>query len=220
MLVKKIFNAFFFLAVLIGAVSIEAAPKRYYVDDGTQTALRELRDGMDDLRHEMTNHTSEIQVFEETLNTYEVTIDGLRQQIVDGARTNQQVVKERTDQLDMRLSSLESNLRGLIADMQQFKTHSQENAALLARTKQKIDELEKLIEAQNQNVENLQSAMGSLSDVLQINKGDTSAKTYKVKPGDSLEKIARHHQTSIYILKELNNLTNDKIIVGQTLKLP
>jgi LysM repeat protein len=43
---------------------------------------------------------------------------------------------------------------------------------------------------------------------------------YKVKAGDSLEKIARHHRVSLSALKECNHLEGDKITVGQSLHIP
>jgi LysM repeat protein len=44
--------------------------------------------------------------------------------------------------------------------------------------------------------------------------------TYTVKPGDNLTKIATSHGTSVAQLKALNNLRNDRIQVGQKLKVP
>ena len=49
---------------------------------------------------------------------------------------------------------------------------------------------------------------------------ENPAKIYRVKAGDSLEKIAKQNQTTIKKLKEANQLANDQIIVGQKLKLP
>lgn len=44
--------------------------------------------------------------------------------------------------------------------------------------------------------------------------------TYKVKSGDYLAKIAAEHNISLSSLMKANSLTNDKIYVGQTLKIP
>lgn len=49
---------------------------------------------------------------------------------------------------------------------------------------------------------------------------ETAPASHRVQPGDSLEKIARGHRTSIEALKKLNDLKNDTIYVGQELKLP
>jgi len=44
--------------------------------------------------------------------------------------------------------------------------------------------------------------------------------TYEVKSGDTLTKIAKDHNTSIRELRVANNLTSDRILVGQKLAIP
>ena len=43
---------------------------------------------------------------------------------------------------------------------------------------------------------------------------------YVIKPGDTLTRIARNHQTTVKAIKSINGLENDTIVVGNTLKLP
>ena len=70
--------------------------------------------------------------------------------------------------------------------------------------------------------------MRALTDALQVKDsipakfGDVadSGSSYRVKNGDSLEKIARTHQTTVQAIKDLNGLTSDKIVVGKLLKIP
>ena len=87
---------------------------------------------------------------------------------------------------------------------------------LTAEIKQLSKEVETALTAQNRNLANLQTAVSTLLDTLQ-GKSDSS---YKVKNGDSLEKIAKAYQTSVQTLKDLNGISSDKIRVGQTLKIP
>lgn len=47
-----------------------------------------------------------------------------------------------------------------------------------------------------------------------------ASKTYKVKSGDNLTKIAKVHGTTPKALRAANNLSTDQIKVGQTLKIP
>ena len=42
---------------------------------------------------------------------------------------------------------------------------------------------------------------------------------YQIKPGDSLDKIAKKFNTTIYLLKKSNNLSSDKILAGRRLKV-
>ena len=44
--------------------------------------------------------------------------------------------------------------------------------------------------------------------------------TYTVQSGDSLWSIANRYNTTVAILKELNNLNTNSLQVGQVLKLP
>ncbi len=48
----------------------------------------------------------------------------------------------------------------------------------------------------------------------------TSENKYVVKSGDTLGRIAKAHGTTVKALKQANGLTNDRIAVGKTLKLP
>ena len=83
--------------------------------------------------------------------------------------------------------------------------------------------LEQALEQNYKNIESLQSAMSTLAEAFQLKLDPASvsaAKTYRVKSGDSLEKIAKLHGTTIRALKELNGITSDKIIVGTWLKIP
>ena len=43
---------------------------------------------------------------------------------------------------------------------------------------------------------------------------------YVVKSGDSLSRIARAHGTTVQALKAANGLTSDRVVAGQTLKMP
>lgn len=65
----------------------------------------------------------------------------------------------------------------------------------------------------------LHRTLESMVALLQKGEG-LSAKSYIVKSGDSLGKIALDHKTTIKQLKELNHLTNDQIVVGQKLEIP
>jgi LysM repeat protein len=47
-----------------------------------------------------------------------------------------------------------------------------------------------------------------------------SAGRYVVKSGDTLDRIARAHGTTVKALKAANGLTSDRIVVGRNLKLP
>lgn len=43
---------------------------------------------------------------------------------------------------------------------------------------------------------------------------------YVIKPGDSLSAIARNHNTRVSVLQEVNNISDSRIVAGQTLLIP
>lgn len=213
----------FLLVLIFSSVESSAAPRRHSFEEENHTMLREMRDSIDDLRHEINNHEAEIRIFQEKLNNQETIIESLQQDLSNANQLNRNLLKEASGDIESKTTSLESSLKGVITDLRQMKTHASDSTNTLVQYKQKILDLEKLLELQNQNIGNLQSALRSIMEVLQIKNSpneDKSTKIYKVKAGDSLEKIARNHQTTIQGLKELNGLSNDRIIVGQNLKIP
>jgi LysM repeat protein len=50
-------------------------------------------------------------------------------------------------------------------------------------------------------------------------KAPSKTVSYKVKKGDTLYSIAKKHKTTVTTLKKLNNLKNDRIYAGQSLKV-
>ena len=47
-----------------------------------------------------------------------------------------------------------------------------------------------------------------------------SSSRYVVKAGDTLDRIARAHRTTVKAIKLANGLTSDRIVVGHSLKIP
>lgn len=216
---------------LILSIAVEGAypppmqQGRYVNEDN----INNLREAIENLRHQVNNHDAEIHVFDEKLANIDSIIDGLRDQFGETNKAQKEMLKGNSATLESKIAALETAQKGMMADLKQFKTYSSETATALAQYKQKIAELDKSIELQNQNIEHLQAAMRSLMEALQVKEvhpaksGSETADaphTYKVKNGDSLEKIAKANQTTVQAIKELNNLTTDKIVVGKVLQLP
>lgn len=218
--------AFLFFLIYAPLFAAPMPPPRYSNNaDNSSTLLRDLRTSLDALRHEVENHEAEIQMFTERVDNQEETVASLRQQVLDANQANKELVRGNSSSFDSKLSTLEAANKGLIADLVQLKSHANNTSTTLAQYKQKLADLENLIILQNQNIDNLQSAIRSLTEFIQLkdsvsSTSESTGKTYRVQPGDSLEKIARKHNTTIQAIKDLNNLTSDRIIVGKTLQMP
>jgi chromosome segregation ATPase len=213
------------LAAFLLTYNLEAAPRNgQYYQDPHATAIREMRDSLEYIRHEVNNHETEIRIFDEKMKNFDLIVDSVRDQVCDTSRQHKELMKGNSAILESKIQALEATSKSLITDLKQFQIHSNETTALLIQYRQKIGDLEKSVDQQNQNIENLQAAMRSLMEVFQgkpqSSSVATSDKIYKVKSGDSLEKIARAHQITIQALKAANSLTSDKIVVGKTLIIP
>ncbi len=238
------------LAVLFLASSLDAAPQKYRggYDDENTILLRESRDNIEELKHGFRNHEAEIRIFEEKFHTLDSTIETLHQSLSDCQDANKDSLKSSAASLEMRMGSIETSLKGLTADIRQLKNHANDSSAVLAQYEEKMRRVEKVAEAHAQNMASVESAIHALTEALLVKDAFVSdrkssqaadkglekisdkdlekavergaTKVYKVKPGDSLGKLAIEHKTTVRAIKELNQLTKDQIAVGQTLLLP
>ena len=208
---------------------IHSAQKNWDYANDMNTTLREVRDSLDDLKHEVSNHEVEIRTFDEKLNNQGTTLDSLRQQILDATQANKEMVKSNVNSQETKMTNIETLTKGLVADFKLLKTHANDASTSIEQFEQRISRLEKTIEVQNRNIANLQSALTSIASAFDVKESVPSAsgsdsssgsKKYRIKPGDSLEKIARNNGTTIKAIKELNRMSGDKIVVGQSIELP
>lgn len=189
-----------------------------------------FKNSLADLKHELSNHEAEIRIFENKLHNQESSLDQIRQQIVDDLEGQREYTRAMSINLEGKIDTLDKAVNGLMNDLRQLKNHANDSVNVLAQYKQKLIDVEKILEAQDQHISSLEVALHSLIDVWQARETATqeiankqvinSSKTYKVQPGDSLEKIAKANKTTVKILRECNQLTSDLIVVGQVLKLP
>ncbi|HRD55106.1 MAG TPA: LysM peptidoglycan-binding domain-containing protein [Parachlamydiaceae bacterium] len=211
-----------YLGAAFAAFHLNAAPHKYaYVQEGI--TIREMQASIDDFRHEVQNHETEIRTFEEKLANQEVVIESLREESRQALKTNQESGKASLSNLEMKINSCDTALKGLISDFKELKTH-------LNHAVKKTTETEKTVRLQAENLELFQSALNSIMAALEIKHeikpheiktaDGAQEKIHKVQPGDSLGKIAKLYKTTIKALKEANNLNSDRVVVGQNIKIP
>ncbi|WP_068471292.1 LysM peptidoglycan-binding domain-containing protein [Candidatus Protochlamydia phocaeensis] len=198
--------------------------------------IRQFKTAVADLKHEMNNHESEIRMFEERLHNQEIAFDQIRQQMADDLQSHKDYTRAasinqegKAAALEGKIDALDTTVKGLIADLRQMKTQANDSVTVLGQYKQKISDLEQLIDAQNKHMSSLEAALHSMMDVLQAKevaaqeiaaKATEAGRTYKVQSGDTLEKIARANKVTVQQLRDYNQLSSDRIMIGQTLKLP
>ncbi len=161
------------------------------------TALRGVQDSsINDLRMEIAD-------LKHALHGTEVEVKLLEERLESNETAAALPSKSADDSAELRrkIATLEKNLEKLTTQMTATLTAYREQIAS--------------IDSRLSEVSKLRSTLSKLSST-----SSSESSSYQVKPGDSLEKIARKFQISVDVLKRENNLSNDKIVVGQELVIP
>lgn len=186
-----------------------------------ERALDDMRSSLADLKQKMHSYEVEREIFEEKISNLESTVSSLRLQLKNQLQANEELAKGKFLAFEKRMLSVEKMNDALLSDFKLFKQHANETGTALGLIHNKQNELEQQL---SHNVNSIKSALETtlkLSSPQTISEealGDTSV--YLVKSGDSLERIAKAHSTSVELIKKLNKLSSDKIRVGQQIKLP
>lgn len=176
----------------------------------TDYIIAELRSEIADLRQEISHHNVEFQILDEKLEkAYSSKANDTSHKISELSK------------IEKKISDLERLLEKTKEDLRELAAHANQSSSSFNQYREKLFACERQIAHQSEvlsEVTKLKGTLTSLSKAMQAPV--TAAKSYKVKSGDSLEKIARHTNCSIDQLKKLNGLNNDTIMVGQELKIP
>lgn len=179
-------------------------------------ALQELRLNCEEFSQKLSHQKVELEILSEKLQSLDSSVSALRQELAQSGKAEKDLAKDRLSVVEKRLSSLEKSQETLVGDLKILKNHFNESAQSLTACQTQLTQLEKQL---SQDIKSLKGSLQSMVALLQ--KGETlSDKVYVVKPGDSLGKIALENKTSQKTLKELNQLSTDRIYVGQKLQLP
>jgi LysM repeat protein/outer membrane murein-binding lipoprotein Lpp len=186
-----------------------------------ELTLHEVQTNLDDLRHDVHCFQTEIQILEGKIKHHENTISCLKQGYLEKQDAKIDELRKDISEFQKKFSHFDSMFHGESKDIKQLSSHANETTNALTQYKERIGELEKQLLVQNRKLDEifkLKSTLEMLAQTLQKDSGQTP-KIYKVKMGDSLEKIAKAHQTNVEYLKKINHLEQDLIVVGQELKL-
>ena len=211
-----------FLFLCFGCTSSKMAFMGH-ADHETSIALEEMRIELADLKHSQANVKVELQLLEEKLQSQEQSLTAIKN--LSGTRP-----QPKFENLSLQLSALEKKIHQLekmqekvSSDLRQLNTQANQTTSTLLQYREKIQEGEQAISSHGKRldeVSKLKSTLSAISQTMKAPSSDASYKKYKIKPGDSLEKIAKSQHTSVEALKKLNQLQTDRIVVGQELKIP
>jgi LysM repeat protein len=204
-------HRFLLAACVFLASSLLAAPsqRRYDYEDTRATIA--------DMQHQIGNQQYDMKVFEARLETLDATLEAMRSDVQQSRQQQKDKIASAAYDIDAKLGAFDVSAKGISSENKILKGQVSEMVNALAAYKGRLASLEKIIEAQNQNIESLQTALRALTDTLQDKEVGKATKTYVVKKNDALEIIGRAHGMSVDELKKLNGLSNEKIFVGQKL---
>lgn len=211
MFFKNSWFLFFLLAgggILSSSFYLHANPKE-------STALQELRLDLEEYGRSMHAHKVDIELLHEKVEALQNAFSSYQDALQTGGGVDLEVTKERAAQLEKKVTALEKNTKSLSSDLTLLKDHINETSATLASCEKKLESLEKELSS------DIKALKNTLQTIAAYVEGVSSkSTTYIVQSGDTLEKIAHKHKTTIKELKELNQLTNDRIFSGQKLNIP
>jgi LysM repeat protein len=179
-----------------------------------ELTVHEVQTNLDDLRHDVHCFQMELQIVDSRMKALEGSLSAMKQQDLEKHQTKIDQIFQQLHQLQQKWGSLETVRDERKEELTKLSAYANETHLALSQFKRHIEELEKEVLAQNRRLEAI--AKGGVESLPKSLRGTS----YTVKSGDSLEKIARTHHTTVEQIKKLNHLAQDRIITGQELLLP
>ncbi len=184
-----------------------------------ELTLHEVQTNLDDLRHDLNSFRSELQIVDGRLRHQEDAFVAVKNQNLDKTQAKIEQLSVDLESLEKKWIASETLRSADSSELRALSSYAKETNIALTQFKDRIAELElELISGQRKFEElgKLKANIESLAKTLRL----SDSKTYKVRPGDSLEKIAKVHKTSVDKIKKLNDINHDLIVVGQEIKIP
>lgn len=183
-----------------------------------ELTLHEVQTNLDDLRHNINCFQTELQILEGRIKYSENALASLKQHDLEKQHCKIEQLLNQVQSLEKKWVGFEKSQKTSSEELSELSDHANETTTALSQFKSRILELEKEIQSQNRKFDEVAKLKGHIEMLTRGIQGDF--KLYRVKPGDSLEKIARFHKTSVERIKKYNGLDQDLIVVGQELKIP
>ncbi len=203
-------NLIFLAIAACTALPIEARLPSFH----TSSEIEELRVEIGDLKHALHTTKVELNLLDERCKKDSAQLNKAKTQQKEGALTAQVLLLEKkVTHLEKKLETVGDDIRTLNASLHQALTKIQTIQTHLLSHDGRLDEVAQL----KGTLTSISKAIGARAPT---EKTQLQSRSYRVKAGDSLEKIARNEHISIEALRKSNNLTHDKIRVGQELRLP
>ena len=214
---KNVLFFFLFFSQISFQKTLEAFPQEPASTNGLLSTIR----------HNLNNHELEIASLKEKVRNQDATLESMREEVSSLIKSTKEAQKNALQSNDVHLKNVEKNVEKLVQDLKKFKIHSNDLADTISDLQKKYGGLQEIVTLQSDQIKDLEAALRSLVEAMQApaSKDKSSLpsinpNSYRVKSGDTLEKIAKAHGISVDSLKDANQLDSDKIVVDQKLIIP
>ncbi len=182
-----------------------------------ELTIHEIQTVIDDLMRNYNCYKTELEILDGEIKKHEYNLSDIKATFIEKQKNKLEKALTQLTLLEKRILLLENRLEDFEKDIEQLSYHANESSSAFKQHKEKIVELENKIFSQNKKFEDLIKLKSTIQSLAQ---SALNYSIYKVKRGDSLDKIAKEFKTSTQQLKNLNKLEDDLIVVGQELKIP
>ena len=179
-----------------------------------ELSIHNVRREVEEVKHELNTYEIEHHVIEGKLIDQDQSLKTLHSQFTELNSDKIESLIQEFKSLDKKLNNISKKQEKITSDIRQLTSYSNETTTALTQYKDKIGHLEKIVSIQSGHLQQLLKKEHITMDPI------GSSKSYKIQSGDSLEKIAKQHHTSVDVLKSLNNLSSDLIVVGEYMVVP
>ena len=183
-----------------------------------ELTLHEVQTNVDDLRHDTNCFNTEIQLLGARIKCFENALAGLKAQEIEKQQSRIDQIAQQLLSIEKKWASFEKKQEASKEGLEGLSLHAKETTMALTQFKDRMTELESEILTQSRRLETLSKLRANIDSLVKTLKAEGRA--YKVRPGDSLEKIAKAHKIDVATLKEMNELKQDLLVVDQELKVP
>lgn len=175
-----------------------------------RAALYELRQEIVDLRNSLRSSEISLSVVEEKVENHAYALSSFK---TEAKNSKHEQILHQVSLLERKIAQLEKIQERAISDLKNLNVHT--NQAL-----QKADACERELTWQKQRLEEvskLKTTLTSISKAMHV----PQIRKHRVKPGETLDEIARRYHTTVSKLKKKNDLgSSDLIVIGQEIEIP
>jgi LysM repeat protein len=183
-------------------------------DDRRESAqvLDEMRIELADIKHSLKSNQVELTILEEKVKNQAAAAKPDPKLGTFGSQISA---------LERKIVEFEKKQEQILSDLHSLSAHANQSSSTFTQLQKKLFDMQQEIASQTRRLDEVSKLKGTLSSISKAMAiKPSSNKTHLVKSGETLEKIARLENTTVDVLKKLNHLQNDRIFVGQEIRLP